>query len=135
MITYSLDTSYFKNIDTSDKAFWLGFICADGSVKEIRGVPYLKITQFSTLEDNFLLIHHFVDFMETWLEKRTWECEKCVMCFILISCFYNTVSVCLFFSYFVWDGHIEIVIMSIYTPYIIVNHSVCNALKGTYKKL
>lgn len=27
---YSFDKSYFKQIDTEDKAYWLGFICADG---------------------------------------------------------------------------------------------------------
>lgn len=29
---YNCDYSFFKNIDTEEKAYWLGFICADGYV-------------------------------------------------------------------------------------------------------
>ena len=29
---YSLDENYFKVIDTEDKAYWLGFLYADGSI-------------------------------------------------------------------------------------------------------
>lgn len=29
---YSFDVNYFKNIDTEEKAYWLGFLYADGSV-------------------------------------------------------------------------------------------------------
>lgn len=43
---YSLNKSYFEKIDSSNKAFWLGFICADGSIKSNRGNLYLKITQY-----------------------------------------------------------------------------------------
>lgn len=42
---YNLDTHYFDNIDTSSKAFWLGFICADGSIKKNRKAFCVKITQ------------------------------------------------------------------------------------------
>lgn len=30
----SLDVDYFKTIDAPDKAYWLGFICADGNIKK-----------------------------------------------------------------------------------------------------
>lgn len=32
----SKDDSYFKNIDSEEKAYWLGFIYADGSISEIK---------------------------------------------------------------------------------------------------
>ena len=32
MIKYNCNVDYFKNIDTEDKAYWLGFIYADGCV-------------------------------------------------------------------------------------------------------
>ena len=30
----ALNVDYFKEIDSSDKAYWLGFICADGDIKK-----------------------------------------------------------------------------------------------------
>lgn len=33
---YTYDTSYFENINTEEKAYWLGFIYADGYVSESR---------------------------------------------------------------------------------------------------
>lgn len=32
MRKYHLNEDYFKNIDTEEKAYWLGFICADGNI-------------------------------------------------------------------------------------------------------
>lgn len=36
MSRLSLDINYFKNIDTPKKAYWLGFICADGNIKKAK---------------------------------------------------------------------------------------------------
>lgn len=33
---YSLDESFFENIDNEEKAYWLGFITADGSIRKVR---------------------------------------------------------------------------------------------------
>ena len=35
---YTIDHDFFKNIDTSSKAYWLGFIAADGHVIENEGL-------------------------------------------------------------------------------------------------
>lgn len=34
---YALDTDYFKKIDSKEKAYWLGFLSADGYVNKQRG--------------------------------------------------------------------------------------------------
>lgn len=38
MKKYSYDENYFENIDTEEKAYWLGFIAADGSIGETCGL-------------------------------------------------------------------------------------------------
>jgi len=40
---YSLNERYFKNIDTGNKAYWLGFMAADGCVVNKKGRRYLYI--------------------------------------------------------------------------------------------
>ncbi len=47
-----MNTSIFKNIDTEEKAYWLGFIYADGSVDNRH--KKLKVT-LSDLDKNHLL--------------------------------------------------------------------------------
>jgi len=32
----SIDENYFGSIDTEEKAYWLGFIAADGCINELR---------------------------------------------------------------------------------------------------
>src|SRR5690606_523090 len=46
-----INSEYFKNIDTPRKAFWFGFICADGSIFRLEYSLALKIGQ----ADNILL--------------------------------------------------------------------------------
>ena len=43
---YTLDESYFSKIDTHEKAYWLGFIAADGYVSNNNryGTKYIGIT-------------------------------------------------------------------------------------------
>jgi hypothetical protein len=43
VVKYNFNESYFENIDTEDKAYFLGFIVADGSVNSISNV--IQITQ------------------------------------------------------------------------------------------
>lgn len=40
---YSLNQGYFAEIDTPEKAYWLGFIAADGSVSTSAGDFYLRV--------------------------------------------------------------------------------------------
>lgn len=43
--TYDYDESYFSTIDTPDKAYWLGFVYADGFItKHANGSPVFGIT-------------------------------------------------------------------------------------------
>ena len=39
---YSCDYHYFDEIDTPDKAYWLGFLMADGCVMHQRRLRHLK---------------------------------------------------------------------------------------------
>ena len=40
---YSLNERYFEKIDNNNKAYWLGFIAADGCVSNKKGGRYLYI--------------------------------------------------------------------------------------------
>lgn len=40
---YSIDNRYFENIDTEDKAYWLGFLYADGCVRVLDGKANVTI--------------------------------------------------------------------------------------------
>jgi hypothetical protein len=46
VVKYNFDEDYFESIDTEDKAYFLGFIVADGSVSSISNV--IQITQKET---------------------------------------------------------------------------------------
>jgi hypothetical protein len=47
------DEDFFENIDTNLKAYWLGFLFADGCVRNIKGGYCLKI-KLSILDENHL---------------------------------------------------------------------------------
>lgn len=51
MKKYTYNLNYFKDIDTNDKAYWLGFIYADGNITKDR--HYLKI-DLATKDKNLL---------------------------------------------------------------------------------
>lgn len=51
MQKYTLNRNYFKNIDSQEKAYWLGLIYADGSNKISKNVFVLGLKQ----EDNYIL--------------------------------------------------------------------------------
>lgn len=40
---YSLNKNYFAEIDTEDKAYWLGFLYADGCVRKLNGKANISI--------------------------------------------------------------------------------------------
>jgi hypothetical protein len=45
-----LNINYFKEIDSNDKAYWLGFICADGSIKKSNNKITLTSKDFEIIE-------------------------------------------------------------------------------------
>lgn len=53
-----MNTSIFKNIDTEEKAYWLGFIYADGSVDSRH--KKLKVTLSNTDEDHLIKLQKFL---------------------------------------------------------------------------
>lgn len=67
-----LDVCFFENIDTPKKAYWLGFICADGSINKTGG----KLTIFTKdleilkkIKKDILSEHRISD--RTYYDKRT----------------------------------------------------------------
>jgi hypothetical protein len=54
-----MNTSIFKNIDTEEKAYWLGFIYADGSVDNRH--KKLKVTLSETDENHLLKLKKFLE--------------------------------------------------------------------------
>lgn len=42
---YTVNENYFKNIDSKEKAYWLGFIAADGYVREDRGLLQIQLQE------------------------------------------------------------------------------------------
>jgi len=55
--TYSLDDAFFDNIDTEEKAYWLGFLTADGCVRRDRVVLALKLDDKKHVEKFALALH------------------------------------------------------------------------------
>lgn len=50
----ALDERYFQNIDTNDRAYWLGFIAADGCIKEGKCNTYRLSIGLATKDINHL---------------------------------------------------------------------------------
>jgi hypothetical protein len=53
-IKYSINENYFSVIDTPSKAYWLGFLFADGSVYKRRASKVLEISEFLVCKDIFI---------------------------------------------------------------------------------
>jgi hypothetical protein len=45
---YNINEEYFKNIDSPEKAFWLGFFCADGTIRYVKNSVVFIIKQKET---------------------------------------------------------------------------------------
>ncbi len=54
----NIDIHYFKQVDTKKKAYWLGFLFADGFIKTNKGVPYR--VGIDAGKKDFWLIDRFV---------------------------------------------------------------------------
>lgn len=52
--TYTYDHSYFHNIDTEEKAYWLGFIYADGGIRNDIGESYQLVISLTASDGEHL---------------------------------------------------------------------------------
>jgi hypothetical protein len=68
----SLDVDYFKIINTTDKAYWLGFICADGTIKKSNDKVTLASKDFEVIQNFRTAINsgHTIG-KNTSIDKRT----------------------------------------------------------------
>lgn len=47
---HSLNFDYFHDIDTPEKAYWLGFLMADGYIEKIAGIPSRLVVSLKTVD-------------------------------------------------------------------------------------
>lgn len=68
----SLNVDYFKKIDSVDKAYWLGFICADGNINKLNNKVSLVSKDLEIIEGFKDCINsgHKISKVETF-DKRT----------------------------------------------------------------
>lgn len=52
-IPFNINTKYFKTIDSNEKAYWLGFICADGCIHKTE-------SKFSLISKDIEVIENFI---------------------------------------------------------------------------
>jgi hypothetical protein len=57
---YNFNENYFENIDTEDKAYFLGFITADGSVND----DYAKFVKIKLKTDDFGILEDYISYTE-----------------------------------------------------------------------
>lgn len=55
-----IDIHYFKQIDTQKKAYWLGFLFADGFIKTDKGIPY-RIGIDAGIKDHWIIARFISD--------------------------------------------------------------------------
>lgn len=66
----SCNEDYFKNIDTEEKAYWLGFIMADGNVSNFSGGYYLKFSLQKNDVDAIKAFKNAIEFTGTIIHNR-----------------------------------------------------------------
>lgn len=47
----ALDVDYFKEINSNDKAYWLGYICADGNINKLNNKVSLFSSELNVIEN------------------------------------------------------------------------------------
>lgn len=57
---YYVNDSYFKIIDTEDKAYWLGFLYADGYINDTKGCSYLELGLSSVDRNHVILFSKYI---------------------------------------------------------------------------
>jgi len=68
----NIDIDYFKNIDSNEKAYWLGFICADGNVNKNNNKMTLTSKDLEVIEKfkKSVKSDHQISYYE-YIDKRT----------------------------------------------------------------
>nr|DAT69670.1 MAG TPA: endonuclease [Caudoviricetes sp.]DAT69676.1 MAG TPA: endonuclease [Caudoviricetes sp.] len=67
MTKYVFNEDFFENIDTESKAYWLGFLYADGCILEMKshdGIRIPQTVQISISEKDVEILHRFMKDIE-----------------------------------------------------------------------
>jgi len=64
MNKYTFNENYFHNIDTADKAYWFGFICADGCILDMKLNDGRKVPRTVQISLSANDIEHLYKFMK-----------------------------------------------------------------------
>ena len=76
--TYSVDETIFQNIDSEEKAYWLGFLYADGSVRKIEKKGHFEMRLWISIKDephlwkfkSFLQSEHPIKYRTTKIKYK-----------------------------------------------------------------
>jgi hypothetical protein len=63
MSKLALDIDYFKTIDTPEKAYWLGFICADGCIYKDGGKLTIMVKDREICENLKRLLNQTIKYL------------------------------------------------------------------------
>jgi hypothetical protein len=64
MPKYKFNENFFKDIDTENKAYWLGFLYADGCILDMKlgdGTKVPQTVQISISIDDIEILYKFID--------------------------------------------------------------------------
>ncbi|EKY27011.1 hypothetical protein [Clostridium celatum] len=67
---YEYNEDYFKCIDSDEKAYWLGFICADGSIVEAKTYLTLEIGLQLSDREHLVKFLRALSFKESDIDKK-----------------------------------------------------------------
>jgi len=76
--SYSVNESYFNNIDTQEKAYWLGFLAADGCVLNRTGKRMLLVSLAKKDENHLALLSRCLGSSKPMYHCKNGSVQMCI---------------------------------------------------------